>query len=130
MMAATGPTARSAAYLATCLAAYLACGAAVAQTTPTEKLDAMLSSWRGHTLEELQDVWGREESIERRGGNKVYVYERRVKVRANVFGVTVHGNGGLRCVARFEVDEQSKIVRTSRQGGGQDCWSALRKLDP
>lgn len=102
-----------------------------ALASPTDKLNYMLSTWKGKTLEQLQDVWGGEEMVERRGGNRVYVFERRVKLRAGVLGVTVFGEqGGLRCVAKFEVDAEDKIVRVTRQGGGQDCWNALRKYDP
>jgi hypothetical protein len=120
------------------LSAMLACLAPLAAAqdpgplaTPTEKLDYLLTSWRGKALEDLLGVWGREESIERRGANQVYVFERRVKVRAGVFGVAVYGNGGLRCVARFEIDADSKrVVRTTRQGGGQECWNAFRRNEP
>lgn len=98
--------------------------------SPTQKLDKLLEDWHGHTLSRLQEVWGRESSIESHRGHKVYVYERRVKVRAGVFAVSVYPKGGLRCVVRFEVDEKNEIVRTSRQGGGQECWSRFRKYDP
>ena len=126
---------KSAIKLCVCLALCAAGGFALAQepgptATPTEKLDYLFKSWRGHSLEDLHDIWGKESSIEQHGDNKVYVFERRVRVRANAFGVAVYGNGGLRCVARFEIDVEGKIVRTSRQGGGKDCWNALRKYEP
>ncbi len=98
--------------------------------SPTQKLDDLLRSWRGHTLERLHEVWGREHSVEEHRGYKVYVYERRIKVRAGLFAVSVYPKGGLRCVVRFQVDDQDEIVRTSRQGGGQECWSQFRKYDP
>jgi hypothetical protein len=97
---------------------------------PNEKLDYLLSSWRGKSLEDLRGVWGREEEIQLRRGNRVFVFERRVKVRAGLFGVSVYANGGLRCVAQFEVNDADEIVRTSRQGGGQECWNALRRYEP
>jgi hypothetical protein len=98
--------------------------------TPTDKLDHLLRSWRGRNLEELTSVWGKQSAIETRGDRKIYVFERRVKVRAGVFGVSVYPNGGLRCVARFEANPAGEIVRTSRQGGGADCWSQFRKYAP
>jgi hypothetical protein len=98
--------------------------------TPTDKLDYLLRSWRGHKVEELQTVWGKHSAIEPHGDHKIYVFERRVKVSAGVFGVAVHPNGGLRCVARFDVNAAGEIVRTSRQGGGSDCWSQFRKYEP
>lgn len=98
--------------------------------SPTDKLDDLLGRWRGQTLEHLHAVWGREEAIELRAGNSVYVFERRIKVRASPFAISVYPNGGLRCVARFEVDGNHQIVRTTRLGGGRDCWNAFRKLAP
>ena len=64
--------------------------------SPTQKLDKLLEDWHGHTLSRLQEVWGRESSIESHRGHKVYVYERRVKVRAGVFAVSVYPKGGFR----------------------------------
>jgi hypothetical protein len=98
--------------------------------SPNEKLDYLLSRWRGKTLEQLHAVWGREKEVTLRRPNRVYVFERRVKVRGGAFGVTVFSGGGLRCRARFEVDDANEIVRTSREGGGQECWGALRRYEP
>lgn len=97
---------------------------------PSDKLDYLLRSWRGHSIDELKSVWGKPADIEPHGDRKVYVFERRVKVRPGIFGVSVYPNGGLRCVARFDADAAGKILRTSRQGGGQDCWNQFRKLEP
>jgi hypothetical protein len=97
--------------------------------SPNEKLDYLLSRWRGKTLDELHDVWGREKALTLRRPNRVYVFERRVKVRGGAFGVTVFSGGGLTCRARFEVDDADEIVRASREGGGQECWGALRRYE-
>lgn len=95
-----------------------------------DKLDYMLSSWEGRTRDELQQVWGRELEVQRRGGNKVHVFERTVKVRASVFsGISIY-NGGLKCMAYFEVDDEGVIVRTARRGGGKECWNAFRRNEP
>jgi hypothetical protein len=102
-----------------------------ALASPTEKLDYLLSTWKGKSLEQLHDTWGHEESVERRGTHQVFVFERRVKVRLGLGSITVHGEqGGLRCVAKFEVDDEISIVRATRLGGGQDCWNLFRKYDP
>jgi hypothetical protein len=37
---------------------------------------------------------------------------------------------GLRCVVRFQIDDAQKVARTSRQGGGQECWSVWRRYEP
>jgi len=97
--------------------------------SPDEKLDYLLASWRGETLEALQKAWGRETELGQRGRNRVFVFERRVKVRASPFGVSVFAGDGMRCVARFEVNDDDKVVRASRQGGGQECWNALKRYE-
>lgn len=99
--------------------------------SPHDKLDHLFSTWQGKSLDRLHEVWGREQSVDLRRGNRVFVFERRVKVRAGALGVQVFGNGGLRCVAQFEVDDKNQIVRTYWQGGGaQECWGALRRYEP
>jgi hypothetical protein len=101
-----------------------------ALATPDEKLDYLLRSWRGKTLDELRAVWGREASVEPRGETQLYIFERRVKVRVSPFGgVSIYGPDGLRCVARFAVDSGGTIVRTSRVGGGQECWNQFRRYE-
>ena len=97
---------------------------------PTDKLDYLLRSWRGHNVEELENVWGKHSAVETHGDHKIYVFERRVKVRAGLSGVSVYPNGGLRCVARFDAHAAGEIVRTSRQGGGSDCWTQFRRYEP
>jgi hypothetical protein len=96
-----------------------------------EKLDHLIGSWKGNSLDRLHAVWGREQSVDLQRGNRVFVFERHVKVRAAGFGVAVFGGNGLQCVGRFEVDDKNQIVRSWWQGGGvQECWGALRKYEP
>lgn len=102
-----------------------------AQAGPQEKLDDLFTSWQGKSLDRLHEVWGREKSVDLRHGNRVYVFERHVKVRAAGLGVAVFGGNGLQCLAQFEVDDKNQIVRTWWQGGGvQECWGALRRYEP
>ena len=113
----------------------LAMGELVAQepgplATPTERLDYLLSQWRGQTVAHVREVWGREHETEMRGANPVLVFEKRVKVRPGFGSVTVHPNGGLRCVVRFQIDDAEKVARVMRQGGGQECWSQWRRYEP
>ena len=98
--------------------------------SPTERLDYLLSTWLGQSVAHLREVWGREEGTEMRGGNPVLVFEKRIKVRAGLGGITFNGGGGLRCVVRFELDDADEIARWSRQGGGQECWNAWRRYEP
>ena len=99
-------------------------------STPTQRLDYLLSQWRGQTVEHLREVWGREQSSEMRGRNPVLVYEKRVKLRPGFGSITVHPNGGLRCVVRFEINEMEQVNRAARQGGGEECWSQWRRYEP
>lgn len=101
-----------------------------AQETPTQRLDAMLAEWKGQSADHLREVWGREQSSEKRGDNTVLVYEKRQRVRATLGGIAVTPNGGARCVVRFEMSPANEVLRTARQGAGQECWSAWRGLDP
>ncbi len=99
--------------------------------SPDTKLDYLLSSWRGRSLEELRQVWGKEAEIRPRGDNSVHVFERRIKVRASILGsISVYNGGGLACIAQFEVDPDEKIVRATRRGGGRECWNAFRRNEP
>lgn len=98
--------------------------------TSTEKLDYLLSTWRGQSVTRLREVFGREDETEMRGSNPVLVYEKRVKVRAAIGGFTMHPNGGLRCVVRFLIGEDEQILRYARQGGGDECWNVWRKYEP
>jgi hypothetical protein len=98
--------------------------------SPTEKLDYLLSTWRGQTVERLREVWGREDEKQMRGTQPVLVYEKRVKVSAGLGGITVRPNGGLRCVVRFLIGESEEILRVARQGGGAECWNAWRQYEP
>ncbi len=99
--------------------------------SPNEKLDHLFGTWQGKSLDRLHEVWGREKSVDLRRGNRVFVFERHVKVRAKGLGVAVFGGAGLQCVGQFEVDDKDQIVRTWWQGGGaQECWGALRRYEP
>lgn len=98
--------------------------------TPTEKLDYLLSRWRGQPVARVREVFGREDDTEMRGSNPVLVYEKRVKVRATLGGIAVHPNGGLRCVVRFLINDTEEVSRVARQGGGAECWNAWRKYEP
>ncbi len=97
-----------------------------------EKLTYLLSSWRGKSLDELREVWGREKEVEQRNGNRVLVYEDRVKVRVNPFGFSVSPGaaGTVRCAVRFEIDAENKVVRAARRGGAPDCWDAYKRNEP
>lgn len=98
--------------------------------TPTEKLDYLLSRWRGQPVAHVREVFGREDDTEMRGSNPVLVYEKRIKVRATLGGIAVHPNGGLRCVVRFLVSDTEEVLRVARQGGGAECWNAWRRYEP
>lgn len=98
---------------------------------PDDKLDYLLSTWRGKSLDSLRGVWGKEAEIRRRGDNAVHVFERRVKVRASILGnISIYNGPGLECVALFEVNPENEIVRVTRRGGGRDCWNAFRRNEP
>lgn len=102
-----------------------------ALATSTEKLDYLLSTWRGEPVSRVREVFGRETETEMRGTNPVLVYEKRVKVRPAFGGITIHGNGGLRCVVRFLIDDETQEVsRVARDGGGDECWNVWRKYEP
>jgi hypothetical protein len=116
--------------LAVLLASLLSAAVLQAQDTANQRLDALLASWRGQSAEHLREVWGREQSTERRGENTVVVYEKRKRVSATLGGIAVTPNGGARCVVRFEISAANEVLRTARQGGGQECWSVWRGLDP
>jgi hypothetical protein len=99
--------------------------------SPNEKLDHLFGSWQGKSLDRLHEIWGREKSVDLRRRNRVFLFERHVKVRAAGLGVAIFGGNGLACVGQFEVDDKNQIVRTWWQGGGaQECWGALRRYEP
>ena len=84
----------------------LAAGELVAQApgplaTPTERLDYLLSQWRGQTAAHVREGQ-----------------------------VTIHPGGRLLCVVRFLIDDAEKVARTARQGGGQECWEQWRRYEP
>ena len=116
-------------------AAFFVCGSLGAQepgrlATPTQKLDHLLSQWRGQPVTRVREVFGREDDTEMRGSNPVLVYEKRIKVRATFGGIAVHPNGGLRCVVRFLISDTEEVLRVARQGGGAECWNAWRQYEP
>jgi hypothetical protein len=96
----------------------------------SEKLDHLLSTWRGQPVARVRAVFGREDSTEMRGTNPVLVYEKRVKLRAAAGGFTVHPNGGALCVVRFLINDTEEVSRVARQGGGDECWDAWRNYKP
>jgi hypothetical protein len=98
--------------------------------TPTERLDYLLSTWRGQTVARVREVWGREDETEMRGADLVLVYEKRVRVRPALGAITIHPNGGLRCIVRFLIGETEEVLRVARQGGGAECWGAWRQFEP
>jgi hypothetical protein len=116
---------------ATCCCAL---GASAQQPGPfassSEKLDHLLSTWRGQPVARVREVFGREDSTEMRGTNPVLVYEKRVKVRPAAGGFTVHPNGGAVCVVRFLISDTEVVSRVARQGGGDECWDAWRNHKP
>lgn len=97
-----------------------------------EKITYLLSSWRGKSLESVREVWGREKGVEQHNGNRVLVYEDRVKVRVNPFGFSVAPGaaGTVRCAVRFEIDVENNVVRAARRGGAADCWDAYKRNEP
>ncbi len=98
--------------------------------TPTERLDHLLSTWRGQPVARVREVWGREDETEMRGTQPVLVYEKRIKVRPTLSGIAIHPNGGLRCIVRFLIGETEEVIRVARQGGGAECWGAWRQYEP
>ena len=97
--------------------------------TSSEKLDHLLSTWRGQPVARVREVFGREDSTEMRGTSVVLVYEKRVKLRAAAGGFTVHPNGGALCLVRFLISDTEEVSRVARQGG-DECWDAWRDYKP
>ena len=124
--------------LLTGVAAALCVSAAQAQkpgplATYDERLDYLLSSWVGHSLEALTDIWGAETEIGRRRDNELYIYEVTSRMRGGFSpfsGTVTVSRGGITCRATFEVDAEQKIVRATRRGGGKTCWDAFRRREP
>lgn len=98
--------------------------------TPTERLDYLLSTWRGQPVARVRAVFGREDATEMRGTSPVLVYEKRVKVRPTLGGITMHPNGGLLCIVRFLISDTEEVSRVARQGGGDECWNVWREYEP
>ena len=112
-----------------CFAAAASAQQPGALATPSEKLDYLLSTWRGQPVARVREVFGREDSTEMRGTNPVLVYEKRVKLRAAPGGFTMHPNGGSLCVVRFLISDTEEVSRVARQGG-DECWDAWRNYKP
>jgi hypothetical protein len=96
----------------------------------SEKLDHLLSTWRGQPVERVREVFGREDSTEMRGTTPVLVYEKRVRVRPAAGGFTLLPNGGAVCVVRFLISDTEEVARVARQGGGDECWDVWRSYKP
>jgi hypothetical protein len=97
-----------------------------------EKLDYLFSSWRGRPLEELKTVWGREESIERRGDNETYAFERgRRRAALGLGGIRVVGRGTIVCQAYFRIGLEGIVTRATWRGpSADDCWPLFRQHTP
>ena len=97
------------------------------------KLDYLLQTWKGRTLEELNAVWGEASSVRAVGVNNTYVFEKisRVRVGPSIFtGQVKVETGAVTCIAYFEVGGAKKIVRVTRSGGGKPCWKAFKGRKP
>ena len=97
-----------------------------------KKLDYLLQTWGGRSLEALSAVWGKETSTRLRGDNQTYVYERISRSRANVsiFGQASVSTDDIVCTASFEVDSENTIIRVTRLGGGKNCWDLFKRYEP
>ncbi len=98
-----------------------------------KKLDYLLDTWTGRSLETLGTVWGKETTSRPRGPNQTYVYERTSRTRADLSifsGKVSVSTEDIVCTASFEVDGENTIVRITRQGGGKDCWNLFRRYEP
>jgi len=96
------------------------------------KLDYLLGTWVGKSLENLTSVWGRASSNRPLGSNQVYVFERTSRSRAGfsiLSGQVSVSTDDIVCSASFEVDAQEEIIRVSRQGGGRDCWNQFKYFE-
>ena len=124
------------------LTASLAVGSAHAQATDKPgafasadtKLDYLLKSWKGRTVDELKGVWGALAG-EPRGSNQVYVYERMTsgaRAGVSVFGgqVSRSTNAAITCTVSFEADSTGTIIQVTRQRGGRPCWNLFRDYSP
>jgi hypothetical protein len=100
--------------------------------SPEEKLDYLLDTWRGHTLEELGRIWGPESETRSNRGNTVYVYTHVTRRRTGfspLSGTITVSRGNVACEALFEVDAEGRILRVARRGGGKTCWNAFRRRE-
>jgi len=98
-----------------------------------KKLDYLLQTWGGRSLEALGAIWGKETSTRLRGDNQIYVYERTSSSRASVsiFGGQVSAStDDIVCTTSFEVDSENTIIRVTRQGGGKNCWDLFKRYEP
>ncbi len=98
-----------------------------------KKLEYLLDTWTGHTLEQLREVWGREKDTSPRGDNLGYIYERVRSSRAGfslLSGQISVSTDDVLCTATFEVDDVSTIVRVTRMGIGKDCWDLFKRYEP
>ena len=124
------------------LTANLAIGSAHAQATnkpgafasADKKLDYLLESWRGRSVDELRGVWGAV-SGEPSGSNQVYVYQRMTsgaRAGVSVFGGQVSGstNANITCTVSFEADSTGTIVQATRGRGGRPCWNLFKDYSP
>ena len=98
-----------------------------------KKLDYLLETWNGRSLETLGAVWGKETASRPRGPNQTYVYERTSRTRADLSifsGKVSVSTEDITCTASFEVDNANTIVRVTRQGGGKECWNLFKRYEP
>ena len=97
-----------------------------------KKLEYLLESWNGRSLEALAAVWGKETTSRPRGPFTAYVYERTSRTRGGLSILTGEisvSTDDIVCTASFEVDDEDTIVRVTRQGGGKDCWNLFKRYE-
>ena len=96
------------------------------------KLDYLLDTWVGRSLEDLTSVWGRATSNRPVGPNRVYAFERTSRSRAGfsiLSGQVSVSTDDIVCTASFEINAEEKITRATRQGGGRDCWNQFKDYE-
>ncbi len=123
------------------LTASLAVGSAHAQATDKPgafasadtKLDYLLESWKGRSVDQLKAVWGGSLG-EPRGSNQVYVYERATsgaRTGVSAFGgLSSSRTATITCTVSFEADSTGTIVQVTRQRGGRPCWNLFKDYSP
>jgi hypothetical protein len=96
----------------------------------TEKYEAKLNRWIGHSINELMASWGYPDgSFDAPNGNKIYVYSNQssfttptmTTIRPNLYGPpTAYTTGGFTrnfwCKTYFEVDNDKRIIKWSWEG--------------